>query len=98
MKVRYQKLSKEKRKEVRKTFYKQKDGKIIKSKLLTGLICGIFLIIIGILEIIYYYFIDYSLFEIIYGLIIYFVGIIFIVSYLKIRLKKINEYVVKNKI
>lgn len=96
LKVKYLRLDKDKRKEVKQKYYETSLGKYVKKKLISSFICGILCIGIGIYLLISTKdskFIDYF-----YNISILLIGIGFIIAIRKIEVKKINEYVIKNKI
>lgn len=96
LKVKYLRLDKDKRKEVKQKYYETSLGKYVKKKLISSFICGILCIGIGIYLLISTKdpkFIDYF-----YNINILLIGIGFLIAIKKIEVKKINEYVIKNKI
>ena len=96
LKVKYLRLDKDKRKKVKQKYYETSLGKYVKKKLISSFICGILCISIGIYLLISTKnpkFIDYF-----YNVIILLIGIGFLIAIRKIEIKKINEYVIKNKI
>lgn len=96
LKVKYLRLDKEKRKEVKQKYYETSLGKYVKKKLISSFVCGILCIGIGIYLLISTKdpkFIDYF-----YNIRILLIGIGFLIAIRKIEVKKINEYVIKNKI
>ena len=89
-------MDKEKRKEVKQKYYETSLGKYVKKQLISSFICGFLCIGIGIYLLISTKdpkFIDY-----IYNISILLIGFGFIFAIKKIEVKKINEYVIKNKI
>lgn len=97
MKVKYLRLSKEERKKIKKEFYETNLGMYVKKKLTSALICSIFCLIMALYLIIDAFVRDLSLMEKVYGFFILIVGIILIITYRKISVKKINEYLTKKK-
>ena len=96
LKVKYLRLDKDKRKEVKQKYYETSLGKYVKKKLISSFICGVLCIGIGIYLLISTKdpkFIDYF-----YNISILLIGFGFIFAIKKIEVKKINEYVIKNKI
>ena len=96
LKVKYLRLDKEKRKEVKQKYYETSLGKYVKKQLISSFICGVLCIGIGIYLLISTKdpkFIDYF-----YNISILLIGFVFIFAIKKIEVKKINEYVIKNKI
>ena len=96
LKVKYLRLDKEKRKEVKQKYYETSLGKYVKKQLISSFICGVLCIGIGIYLLISTKdpkFIDYF-----YNISILLIGFEFIFAIKKIEVKKINEYVIKNKI
>ena len=96
LKVKYLRLDKEKRKEVKQKYYETSLGKYVKKQLISSFICGVLCIGIGIYLLISTKdpkFIDYF-----YNISILLMGCGFIFAIKKIEVKKINEYVIKNKI
>lgn len=96
LKVKYLRLDKEKRKEVKQKYYETSLGKYVKKQLISSFICGVLCIGIGIYLLISTKdpkFIDYF-----YNISILLMGFEFIFAIKKIEVKKINEYVIKNKI
>ena len=96
LKVKYLRLDKEKRKEVKQKYYETSLGKYVKKQLVSSFICGVLCIGIGIYLLISTKdpkFIDYF-----YNISRLLIGCGFIFSIKKLEVKKINEYVIKNKI
>lgn len=96
LKVKYLRLDKNKRKEVKQKYYETSLGKYVKKKLISSFICGVLCIGIGIYLLISTKepkFIDYF-----YNISILLIGFGFLIAIRKIEVKKINEYVIKNKI
>ena len=96
LKVKYLRLDKNKRKEVKQKYYETSLGKYVKKKLISSFICAVLCIGIGIYLLISTKdpkFIDYF-----YNISILLIGIGFLIAIKKIEVKKINEYGIKNKI
>ena len=97
MKVKYLRLSKKERKETKEKFYKTTNGKYVKKKLTSALVCSI-LCIGGAIYLIFDAFANnLSLIEKTYGIMVLLIGIILLIARRKIFVKKINEYVIKTK-
>lgn len=97
MKVKYLRLSAKERKKVKEKYYNTENGKYVKKKLLSALVCAILCVIGAIYLILDAFINDLLLIEKIYGFMILIFGIILLIAHHKIFIKKINEYVIKNK-
>ncbi len=96
LKVKYLRMNKEERKEVKQKYYETSLGKYIKKKLISSFICGILCIGFGI-----YFLIttkDAKFIDYFYNISLVLIGFAFIIAIRKIEIKKINEYVIKNKL
>ena len=96
LKVKYLRLNKEKRKEVKQKYYETSLGKYVKKQLISSFICGVLCIGIGIYLLISTK--DPKFIGYFYNIRILLIGFGFIFAIKKIEVKKINEYVIKNKI
>ena len=97
MKVKYLRLSKEEKKEVKKTYFATNEGKYIKKSLIELIICSSLTIIYSL-----YYIWDAvskngSLLSKIFGIFIFAGGFAFLISARYIFIKKINNYLTKKK-
>ena len=95
MKIKYYRLSKEERKDYTKKYFKTKKGQNFKKYSRISLICSVILFGFGI-----YYFIDtyinhMSKWYYMYGSILLIISIIMIVSIHNLKIKIINNYIVK---
>ena len=97
MRVKYQRLNKEERKKYRDDYYKTAVGKKVRKNLNHALICSILCFIFSIYLIYEAFFLDNSIINKIYGLSLLAFSIIGFILYYRLRIKKINEYVVKLK-
>ena len=98
MKIKYLRLNKNKQKEIRNKFYQTNNGKYIIKQLNIALICSLLCILVSI-YLIYDAFINNSnLYDKIYSIIILICGIVGLIAYYKIKIKKLNDYVINNKI
>lgn len=97
MKLKYYTLNKNEQLSIKNEFYNTKLGKYIKRKLFSSLICGILCMIISIYVIIDNYLNNKNIWEYVYGISLLCIGITFIIITHKVRIKKINNYLVKNK-
>ncbi len=86
-------LSKEKRKKLKEEFYQTDIGKDLKLRLTRLLIIGI----LGILFSIYLFISNTSIFDIITGVILIIASLVFIIASFRLRITKLNDYLVKNK-
>lgn len=98
MKIKYLRLTKEERKKVRELYYATPKGKALKSKLrlvlfssLGLLLCFIYLITDALMH-------SGSTWDYAYAICILVFAIFFLVAYFKLRLKRLNDYVVNNKL
>ena len=96
LKVKYLRLDKEKRKEVKQKYYETSLGKYVKKQLISSFICGVLCIGIGIYLLMSTK--DPKFNDYFYNTSILLIGFGFIFAIKKIEVKKINEYVIKNKI
>lgn len=92
-KLKYYSLKKEKRKEITNEFYNTDFGKSIKERLTRLNIIGILAILFSIYLIIS----GSSKWEIVYGIILTIAGIIFIIGSYKVKIDKINTYLINKK-
>ena len=97
MKIKYLRLSKEEKKEVRDKFYKTPKGKRLKKYTNMSLIFNFLLLIYAIYFIIDTYINKGHRFYYIYGFLFVALSIIMIISIRNIRIKMINNYVVNKK-
>lgn len=97
MKVKYLRLHSEERKQAKKKYYQTQNGAYVKKKLKSALICSILCIIGSVYLIIDAFLNDLTIIEKIYGFVVLGFGIALLFIRRKIFVKKINEYVVKNK-
>ena len=92
-KLKYYYLSKEEKKELKNKFYQTELGIKINHLLLRLIIIGI----IGILYSIYLFIFRTNIYELITSIILLIISLIFILSTFKIRINKLNAYLVKKK-
>ncbi|MGN1379846.1 MAG: hypothetical protein ACI4XR_05625, partial [Bacilli bacterium] len=78
-------------------YFRSETGKYVKKNLQSSLICAILCIIFGIYIIIDNILNKITFFEMFYGISIIIFGIVLIIATRIIKIKKINNYVVKNK-
>lgn len=97
MKIKYNRLSKENKIKYKKEYYQTNEGKYVKRKLLSALVCGILCLIISIYLLIDAYISHLGIWQYIYGSCVFVFGIMFIIFYFKILITKLNIYVIKNK-
>lgn len=97
MKIKYLRLTKKERKEVKQNFYQTKQGIYLKKKLNMVIFSAISLILISIYLIIEAFIKDISIMQYIYAFTILFFGVIFLTSYFKIKITKLNDYITKPK-
>lgn len=86
-------LSKDERKKLKEEFYQTDIGKDLKLRLTRLLIIGI----LGILFSIYMFISNTSIFDIITGIILLIASLVFIIASFRLRITKLNDYLVKNK-
>lgn len=92
-KLKYYSLNKEEQKNIKNEFYNTDLGKNINFRLKRLLFIGI----IGILFSIYLFIFRKNIWDLISSISLFIISIIFIISSYKIRIRKINEYLVKKK-
>ncbi len=92
-KLKFDSLTKEEKINTKISFYKTENGKNIKFRLTRLFVIGVFLICFGVILILT----PLSKWDIIYAILIFIVALIFILSSIFLRRKKINEYLIKNK-
>ena len=97
MKIKYLRLNRNEKKAVKEKFYQTSIGKYIKKKLRSALICALLCIIFAIYLIIDAFVNDLTIVDKFYGFAILTIGVAFLIIHRKIFIKKINEYVIKNK-
>ena len=93
LKLKYYYLAKKEKKKLKNDFYQTDFGKNIKLRLNRLFIIGI----IGLIFSIYLFINPDNKWDIISGIILLIVSLIFIVGSFKIRIDKLNSYLVKNK-
>lgn len=96
-KYKYQRLSKEEKKDAKLKFYQTELGIELKSKFKRILIYSIILILFGIYLIIEAYIKKDSIAQYIYGSIVTLFGIAFLISRSYIIMKKVNDFITKPK-
>ena len=97
MKIKYLRLNKEKKRKVKQSFAKNETGIRITKYLKCATICSILCFCIGIYTSISAFINQESVAMKIYGITLCVIGIAGLVTKHKIYIKKINEYVIKNK-
>ena len=97
MKIKYLRMSKEEQKKARQKYFATETGKYVNKKLKAALTCAILLLLISIYNIYDAFFITKSLFDQVYAIFILLIGFTLIIVYHKIMIKKINQYVTRNK-
>ena len=91
--LKYYSLTKEEKKELKNKFYQTDFGKMIKIRLLRLFTIGVF----GILFSTYLFIVAENKWNYVYATILAIASIIFIVGSFKVRIDKLNDYLVKNK-
>lgn len=97
MKIKYLRLSKEERKKINIKYFNTEKGKYIKKNLQNSLICGILCIFYGIYMLIDSILNKITFLNMFYSISIIVFGIILVIVTHIIKIKKLNNYVVKNK-
>jgi len=97
MKNKYQRMSKQEKKELKETYYKTEEGKSMYNRLTRLLITGS----MGILFSIYLIYTNYSkdgnnIWEYLVAAILLIASIIYIISSIKIKIKVLNKFAIKN--
>lgn len=95
MKIKYYRLSKEERKEYRNKFYSTTKGKNIRKFTSISYVMDILLLITGVYYILDTYFNKGNKLYYYYAALIIVIAIIMFVSVHKLRINKINDYIVK---
>lgn len=98
MKVKYLRLDKKNKKNARKKYYDTKEGIKLKKQFKNISICSYLCILAGILIIVDGIFNTKAIWDYIYGSIVIIFGLIFLLIIRRIKIKKINDYVIKNKL
>ena len=93
LRLKYYSLNKNEKKELKNNFYNTEFGKNIKNRLDRLFLIGI----IGILFSLYLFINPANKWDIVTGVILDIASIIFITESFKVRIKKINDYLVKQK-
>ena len=96
-KYKYQRLSKEEKKEAKLQFYQTEQGMELKSRFRRILIYSIILVLFGIYLIVEAYVKKDSIAQYIYGSIVTFFGIAFLISRAYVMMKKVNDFITKPK-
>ncbi|MBQ7030896.1 MAG: hypothetical protein IJN13_00805 [Bacilli bacterium] len=91
--LKYYSLNKDEKKELKNNFYNTEFGKSIKNRLDRLFLIGI----IGILFSIYLFINPSNKWDIVTGVILVVASIIFLVGSFKVRIRKLNDYLVKQK-
>jgi len=91
--LKYYSLKKDKKKELKNNFYNTEFGKSIKNRLDRLFLIGI----IGILFSVYLFINPSNKWDIVTGVILVVASIIFLVGSFKVRIRKLNDYLVKQK-
>ena len=91
--LKYYSLNKDEKKELKNNFYNTEFGKSIKNRLDRLFFIGI----IGILFSIYLFINSSNKWDIVTGVILIVASIIFLVGSFKVRIRKLNDYLVKQK-
>ena len=86
-------LSKDERNKLKEEFYKSDRGKDLKLRLTRLLIIGI----MGIIFSIFLFISNTSIFDIITGVILIIASLVFIIASFRLRITKLNDYLVKKK-
>lgn len=97
MKLLYNQLSKEERKEARNKYFSTETGLYVKNKLKSSLICSILCMITGIFLTFDAFLRTFKLIDKIYGILTIIIGIAMFIIYFKIRNNRVNNYLIKNK-
>ena len=95
MKIKYYRLSKEEQKDYRTRFYNTNKGKNLKKYTKISYITTFLLLIMGIYNILDTYFNHLSKYYYYYGALIIILSIIMLFSIHRLRIKAINNYIVK---
>ena len=98
MKIKYLRLTKEQRKKVKETYYNTPKGKALKSKLRLVLVSIIGLIICAIAILIDAIINKGSTWDYIYAACLGLIAICFIVVSYNLRIKRLNNYLINNKL
>ena len=96
-KYKYQRLTKEEKKQAKNEFYQTEQGIDLKKRFNRILIYSIILILFGIYLLVEAYIKKDSYAQFVYGSIIILFGIAFLVSRTYVMMKKVNEYITKTK-
>jgi len=91
--LKYYSLNKDEKKELKNNFYNTEFGKSIKNRLDRLFLIGI----IGILFSVYLFINPSNKWDIVTGVILVVASIIFLVGSFKVRIRKLNDYLVKQK-
>lgn len=97
MKTQYQRLNKENKKKAKKAYFATSGGMYVKRKLTSSFICAILSVAFGIYLIVEAAIKEYSTWQYIYGTLIILFGIFFVIAYFVVINKKVNNYIIKNK-
>lgn len=92
-KYKYQRLSKEEKKEAKTKFYETEQGKLLKQRFKRILIYSIILILFGIYMLVEAYTKKNSYAQYVYGTILIIFGIGFLISRSYVLMRKVNEYI-----
>ena len=96
-KYKYQRLTKEEKKEAKTKFYETEQGKILKQRFNRIFIYSIMLILFGIYMLVEAYIKKNSYAQYVYGTILIIFGIGFLTSRSYVMMRKVNEYITSAK-
>lgn len=97
MKVKYLRLSKKERKKAKDKFYQTENGKFVKKKLTYALVCAVLCTVMAIYITAEAFIINSSTWDKAYGICLLIIGIILLIAYRKIYVKKINDFITSKK-
>ena len=96
-KYKYQKLTKEEKKEAKTKLYETEQGKILKQRFKRIFIYSIILILFGIYMLVEAYTKKNSYAQYIYGIVLIIFGIVFLISRSYVMMRKVNDYITSPK-
>ena len=98
MKIKYLRLTKDQRKKARNLYYATPKGKALKSKLRMVIISIIGLVLCAVIFLIEAILTNGSAWDYAYSICLGVFALIFLIAYIHLRLQRINNYVVSNKL
>ena len=98
MKIKYLRLPKVDKKKLQELYYATENGKLLKKRLLVVMLAAFGLLICSLAIIFDTYYNNHSIWNYIYAGFLFLSSLAFFISSYKLRIKRLNDYLIKNKI